>query len=232
MPRLRRPGRPKAPLRPPPTTLTRQIRHLVDEAHGGNLREAADHSGVPYGTLRDLYVGKSTNPGLATVSALGAAYRLDPRWFTDVDAVGEPLTAVTGFLPPDPDLGRGRVGRQIRIPLAAWELSRLFLVLEPYLLSLPPSPRRPILGGATDPELARQRLTGFLLGPLLDGQRAGHLTILGAEPPFRGAARATPEAEAEWQETLRSLGRFWGLVLADLIARAEAARVRTAGSAR
>lgn len=214
-----RPGRPKAPLPPPETSFTRQVRRLVDEAHRGNLREAASHSGLAYGTLRDLYAGRSGAPSLATLEDLTGAYSLPLAWFL---AEGEmpPLTAIVGILPPDPELGRGRQ-RRIGIPLAAWPLARLFLRLEPYLRSLPPAVSRPILGVAPDPESCRERLTSFLLSPLLEAQAAGQLLLLDADPPFRGAEHPSPEQRLEWIELLRELGTFWSRALSGLLRRAE-----------
>jgi hypothetical protein len=191
----------------------------VDEVHLGNLSEATAHSGLPYGTLRDLYDGSSTNPVLKTLEALARAYGLAPGWFADTSG-RPPIGMVEGTLPPDPESGRGHLGRRIAIPLAAWPFARLFLVLEPYLSALPATPDRLILGGAMGPEAVRQRLTGFLFGPLLDAQAAGLLVLLGADPPFRGGERPSPEARREWVETLRRLGRFWEVALSDLLARA------------
>jgi hypothetical protein len=228
VPRSARPaGRPKDPLPPARAALTRQVRRLVDEAHLGNLREAAAHSGLAYGTVRDLYAGRTINPSIGTLTALGAAYALPAGWFTGEAPEATLQAGVTGVLPPDPEVGRGRQGRRILVPLAAWPLARLFLLLEPYLLSLPAGPQRPILAGAGDGDAARQRLTGFLLGPLLEAQGIGQMVLLGADPPFRGGERPSPERRRAWVETLRDLGRFWEGALAELVERAEAYRVRS-----
>jgi hypothetical protein len=218
---LRHPGRPKAPLLPATAVITRQVRRLVDEAHLGNLREAAAHADVPYGTLRDLYAGRSLSPGLLTLQRLADHYRLPLEWFTE-RGVDAPLTALQGILPPDPEVGRGGL-RRINIPLAAWSLARLFLVLEPYLRSLAPGPARPILGGAVDQESCRRRLTEFLLAPLIEAHETGQLVLLGADPPFRGSERPTAEERLIWIATLRRLGDFWSLALGDLLGRAERA---------
>ena len=221
----RHPGRPKAPLLPAAAVITRQARRLVDEAHLGNLREAAAHTGLPYGTLRDLYAGRSVSPGLVTLQRLADRYGLSLEWFTE-RGVDAPLTAVQGILPPDPEVGRGGL-RRIAIPLAAWSLARLLLVLEPYLRSLTPGPGRPILGGAVNHESCRQRLTEFLLAPLIEAHETGQLLLLGADPPFRGTERPTAEQRRIWLATLRRLGDFWSLALGELLGRAEEARVST-----
>lgn len=221
---LRQPGRPKAPLPPASAVITRQVRRLVDEAHLGNLREAAAHADVPYGTLRDLYAGRSLSPGLVTLQRLADGSGLSLEWFTE-RGVDAPLIAVQGILPPDPEVGRGGL-RRIAIPLAAWSLARLFLVVEPYLRSLPPGPARPILGGAVDLESCRQRLTEFLLAPLIEAHEAGQLLLLGADPPFRGSERTTAGQRRIWIATLRRLGDFWSFALGELLGRAEDARGR------
>ena len=218
MPVRRGPGRPKAPLRQDISLVTRSVRRLVDEAHEGNLRQASQHSGVPYGTLRDLYAGRSDAPALSTLHRLAAAYSMPLEWF--LHGEDRPPSALTGILPPDPELGRGRL-RRIAIPLAAWPLARLFLRLEPYLLSLPAGPARPILAGAGDADACRQRLTGFLLAPLIEAQAHGLILMLGAEPCFRGTERVSSERRQEWNGVLCRLGAFWTEALADLLRRAE-----------
>lgn len=214
LPRRQAPGRPRGPLPEASHLLTRRIRRLIDEAHLGNLREAASHTGLAYATLRDLYVGHTISPGLRTVLVISEAYATPLAWFTKDDASASPRLIIEGQLPPDPEFGRGREGRRIRIPLAAWPLARCFLELERELGKLPPRTDRPILGAAVDPDEIRQRLTAFLLGPLLAAQQEGMIQLLGAEPPFRGTARATPEDERAWVEVLRALGKFWERTIA------------------
>lgn len=203
------PGRPRGPLPEARHLLTRRIRRLIDEAHLGNLREAASHTGLPYATLRDLYFGHTTSPGLRTVLVISEAYATPLEWFTREDATAAPRLTLEGQLPPDPDFGRGREGRRIRIPLSAWPLARCFLALERELGRLPPRIERPILGTAVGSVEIRQRLTAYLLEPLLAAQREGLVQILGAEPPFRGTRNPTPEEERAWVDLLRALGKFW-----------------------
>lgn len=210
------PGRPKAPLPDSTQPLTLQIRRLIDQAHLGNLQEAANHTGLPYATLRDLYSGRTSSPGLKTVQHFARAYQLPLEWFTgELDT--EPRLEISGGLPPDPEFGRGRKGRGFRIPLAAWPLARCFLRLERELYTLPPHRDRPIFGAVNDPDECRQLLTAFLLGPLLEAQDAGLLVVLGAEPPFPGAGRPTPEQERQWVDILRDLGRFWERTLSSTL---------------
>ena len=202
------PGRPKGPLPDSRHPLTLQIRRLIDQAHLGNLREAALHSGIPYATLRDLYAGHTGSPGLQTVQAIARAYQLPLEWFTgEIDT--EPRLEIRGALPPDPDYRRGRRGREFRIPLAAWPLARCFFRLERELALLPPSQGRPILGSASDEEECRQLLTEFLLNPLLEAQSQGLAIVYGADPPFPGSERPTREETEAWIAQLRDLGRFW-----------------------
>ena len=213
LPRRQAPGRPKGPLPEARHLLTRRIRRLIDEAHLGNLREAAGHTGLPYATLRDLYFGRTTSPGLKTLVSISQAYGTSLEWFTDDDVGASPRVLIEGQLPPDPEYGRGREGRRIRIPLAAWSFARCFLELERKLTKLAPRNDRPILGSAVDPEEIRRRLTAYLLGPILDAQREGMVRILGADPPFRCTRNASEEEERDWVELLRALGKFWELTL-------------------
>lgn len=214
VPARRSPGRPRRPLTEPSNPLTRRIRRLIDEAHLGNVREASAHAGLPYATLRDLYLGRTTSPGLGTLMALSTSYAVPLDWFTGTDTTA-PRLGIEGELPPDPDFRRGRHGRRLHIPLAAWPLVRCFLRLERRLTALPPRPDRPVLGAATEPEEVRQRLTAFLLAPLLEAQGEGLVTVLGADPAFPGGRRATAEEERAWIAVLRDLGRFWEQTLSD-----------------
>jgi transcriptional regulator with XRE-family HTH domain len=213
VPRRQAPGRPRGPLPEARHLVTRRIRRLIDEAHLGNLREAAAHTGLPYATLRDLYSGRTTSPGLNTLVLIADTYGTSLEWFTRDDPGAAPRLLIEGQLPPDPEYGRGREGRHIRIPLAAWSFARCFLELERTLTKLPPGTDRPIIGSAVDPDEVRRRLTAFLLGPILDAQREGMVRILGAEPPFRGTRNTTEEEDRDWVELLRALGKFWELCM-------------------
>jgi transcriptional regulator with XRE-family HTH domain len=213
LPHRQSPGRPRGPLPEARHLLTGRIRRLIDEAHLGNLREAASHTGLPYATLRDLYFGHTSSPGLRTLLAIAESYQTPLEWFIRDDASASPQLMIEGQLPADPEYGRGREGRSIRIPLAAWPLARCFLELERELGKLPPKIDRPILGAAVDRDEIRRRLSAFLLAPLLAAQGEGLLRILGADPPFRGTRHATPEEEQEWVELLRALGKFWERII-------------------
>ena len=218
------PGRPKGRLPPARRLITRRVRALVAEAHLGNLSEAARHTGLPYGTVRDLYLGRTTRPGLDTLVILAAAYDLTPTWFSDQASTERPGMALETSLPPDPEYRRGSEGRRLDIPLAAWPLARLILLFEGYLPTLPAAPDRPLIGAMNDPGRIRQALVVFLLRPLLEGQQYGYTRVLGADPPFRGTERPDEAQRAAWVTTLRALGSFWERALSDLIAAAEAAQ--------
>ncbi len=218
MPTPRRPGRPKAPLPAVHDLLTRQARRLIDQAHLGNLREAAAHAGLPYGTVRDLYLGPSLRPSAETLHAMATAYGLSLDWFLNEASSEEPVLAIVATLPPDPEFRRGRLGRQFSIPLAAWPLARLVLRLERAFGQRPPLALRALIGPVREPEAIRQQIVIFLIGPLLDAQRVGLATVLGAEPPYPGTHRVTEGQQAAWITTLRQLGEFWESVLDHLIA--------------
>ncbi len=217
-------GRPKGRLPPARKLITRRVRSLVNEAHLGNLSEAARHTGLPYGTVRDLFLGRTTTPGLDTLVVLARAYDLTPNWFIDQTSNERPGMALETSLPPDPEYRRGSEGRRFTIPLAAWPLARLILLFEDYLPTLPASPDRPLIGAQNDRARIRQTLVVFLLRPLMDGQRFGYTRVLGADPPFRGTERADEAQRAAWVATLRALGSFWERALSDLIGAAEAVR--------
>lgn len=150
------------------------------------------------------------------MQAIARAYQLPLEWFTG-ELGSEPRLEIAGALPPDPEFGRGRRGREFRIPLAAWPLARCFLRLEEVLLARSPSLERPILGAVNDPVEVRQLLTEFLLSPLLEAQLQGLIVVFGAEPPFPGAARPTTEQAEAWIAVLRELGRFWERTLSSLL---------------
>ncbi len=218
MPAPRRPGRPKAPLPAVHDLLTRQVRRLVDQAHLGNLREAAAHVALPYGTVRDLYLGPSRRPSAETLHALAEAYGLSLDWFLNEASSEAPVLAIVATLPPDPEFRRGRLGRQFSIPLAAWPLARLVLRLERAFGQRPPLALRTLIGPVREPEAIRQQIVTFLIGPLVEAQRLGLAAVLGAEPPYPGTHRVTEEQRAAWITTLRQLGEFWESALGHLVA--------------
>ena len=84
--------------RPKPTAasatplLTRRVRKLIDLAYGGNVRLASMTTGLPYATLRDLYTGRTLNPGIATLQLLADRHGFSEQWFL--------TTRQAGVLPP------------------------------------------------------------------------------------------------------------------------------------
>lgn len=217
MTRHRRPGRPKSPLPPPESLLTSRVRYLIDRAHLGNLREVATHTGLRYGTIRDLYLGRSLHPSALTLRGLAVSYGLTIDWFLDQSTDQEPLLAITATLPPDPEFRRGREGRRFSIPLAAWPLARLVLRLERVLGHRPATASRPLIGALRDPEGIRQQIVVFLIGPLLEAQRMGLVSVLGADPPYPGTQRARDAEQSAWIATLRRLGEAWESALEPMI---------------
>ena len=218
-----KPGRPKNPLEQPPTEASGAIRLLVDRLHRGNVREASLHTGLPYGTLRQLYSGVTGTPSVRTLEVLAESYRVPLDWFLkEPGDRGRPMPdlSIEGRLPPDPE--SGPAGRRVRIPLAAASLHRVWTLLWRYLRALPATRDRPILGGARDEDEGRRRLTVFLLGPLLAAHEQGEGTAIHAEPPFPGQRRPSAADQEAWLERLIALGRFWETALPDLLARAAA----------
>lgn len=211
-----RPGRPKLPLPPPARPLTARVRLLIDSAHAGNIREGSRFAGIPYATLRDLYRGSVTDPGLDTLQRLASPYGLNPAWFLETGRSDLPgPVAHRGLLPPDPDLSAlHREGRVVEIPLAARSLYQVYSKLWSHLTALPPTRDRPILGGARDPAECRRRLTTFLLEPLLSARALGE-SVLRTTPPLRGEP-----GPGEWVKVLEALGVMWERVLPGLLQRA------------
>jgi len=171
---------------------------------------------MPYATLRDLYRGSVTDPGLDTLQQLATPYGVSPSWFLETGSQDVPgPVAQRGILPPDPDLSAmHREGRAVEIPLAAGALYQVYSTLWSYLTALPPTRERPILGGARDPEECRRRLTTFLLSPLLGAQSLGE-SVLRTTPPLRGE----PDPD-EWVAVLQALGVMWDRALQGLLQRA------------
>lgn len=189
-------------------------------AHDGNVRQASAAIGVAYGTLRDLYMGRALNPGIGTLKRIASAYDIPDAWFTD-EKQGEavPLSGYLGLLPPDPEWKpMHRYSRDVLIPHVAREFAEVWDVLFDYLDGRKPEATRPIVGDATEREFTR-RLTTFLLRPLLEAAQTG-LTQIPVEMPLQGDKmfRSFSDEELEeWAQTLRQLGRFWQIVLKDLL---------------
>lgn len=197
--------------------LTERVRALLHLAHAGNLAEASQATGIPYPTLRDLYVGRTVNPRADTLSRLGSAYGVSLEWFrTAEEPVEEPALGVKGFLPSPPSVGRPRPQlREILIPFAARPFYDVAQRLTEHLEGLPPAPERPIVGEASG-EALRFRLCTFLCQPLLAAERAGvGGVILSYE---EAAGRLDTPAGRAWVRSLSALGRMWQLALGDLLA--------------
>lgn len=219
----RRVGRPRTNRPRATAVVTRRVRRLVDLAHEGNLSEASRVTGLPYPTIRDLYTGRTTNPSAETIEALRKPYHIYPKWFTDAQAPDAvPASGRVGLLALDPRVPRFRRAparyREVLIPFAAWSMYEVYVTLEDWLDSLPPSAERPIVGKATDEEFTK-RLTTFLLGPLLaaDSQLRACNPREGALPLIQNY----DERPEEWARLLRSLGEMWQGALADILTEAK-----------
>lgn len=212
------PGRPRRPLAPPAKPVTRRIRRLVDLVHRGNLAEAARATGVPYPTLRDLYVGRTVNPGLETLEALCAPYGIEVTWLTSEQGPDEvPITGIPVLLPPHPkQAAASRTFREVLIPHAARPMTDIFTWLNRWLESQPAAAERPIVGEATGDAL-RFRLTTFLLQPLLAAEKLGEPDVI---PPVPAGGAVPPEVQSAWIGRLRALGEMWQAALPGLLNRA------------
>ena len=201
-------GRPKAKLAADVPPVTRRVRKLLDQVHGGNLADAQRATGLPYPTLRDLYAGRTANPELATLNQLRAPYGVSLDWFTDLKGEDEvPLGGRVALLPPHPRAAGGaRALRQVLLPYAARTLTAVFAQLEAWLERQAPAPERPVVGEATGDAFAF-RLTTFLLQPLLAAEKLGEEVIPAAAP-------AQPASvDAAWVSRLEALGAMWRALL-------------------
>ncbi len=117
-------GRPKRKLAPPKHLLTSRIRRLINLAHRGNLSAASRATGLPYGTVRDLYRGATLSPGVPTLDTMSRAYGIPLDWFTDdSQGIDVPETGFLGYLELEEGAPEGLpFVRRVRIPLAAWSL--------------------------------------------------------------------------------------------------------------
>ncbi len=211
----RRVGRPKKQLSRAKHLFTRRFRALVHLAHEGNLSEASRSTGLPYPTIRDLYVGRTSNPSFRTLEALADCYGIALEWFREEEEPEEiPIDGRTGYLPPHPEASGARPHlREVLIPFAAWPMYRVFTTLEQRLSEGEPGPERPIVGEASG-DAFLFRLTTFLFQPLLSAERAGAYDVVpeGAEPGDVPAGR-----REQWIGRLRVLGAMWEDVLEDLL---------------
>jgi hypothetical protein len=206
-------GRPKTKLVKPKATVTERVRRLVDLAHDGNVHEASHASGVAYGTLRDLYSGRSTNPNLSTLDALARTYVLYVGWFTDPtqpDAV--PMGGWVCTVPRRAGDTSRQKTRNTVIPFSAWPLVSVVHQLEATLGATPKTRDRPIWGDTENEDEQNLRLATFLLLPILEAERAtGKELVLNADRLVDG------EAQERWILTLRVLGKFWQALLPNAI---------------
>ena len=202
-------GRPKQTLAADVPAVTRRVRKLVDQVHGGNLADAQRATGLPYPTLRDLYAGRTANPELATLDRLRAPYGVSLNWFTEPGSDKEvPLAGRLVLLPPHPRAAAaggvaGRALRQVLLPYAARTLSSVFERLQAWLEQQAPAPERPVVGEATG-DTFTFRLTTFLLQPLLAAEKLGEEVI-------------PASVDAAWVERLEALGAMWRAALARIL---------------
>ena len=209
-----RPGRPRHPLPEPTHQLTKQVRLLIDKAHGGNLSDASRLTGISYPLLRDLYVGRVTGPSLRTLEALQSPYGVDLGWLTEAgapDAIA--VLGWIGLVPPGPtsDTSGSRKLREVLIPFLAWPMYELVSSAERHLREKAPRSGRPIVGEATGDAFSF-RLTTFLLQPLLAAEKLGSGDAILTVARYMAAATSRQERE-RWITGLRHLGGLWRSVL-------------------
>lgn len=209
-------GRPKAKLKTARHHITRRVRRLIDLAHEGNVHEASRATGIPYATVRDLYVGRSANPGHKTLKALVETYGVYDGWFTDSAQPEEVpvsgwVTYVSGF---GSDASRDR-RRDVVIPFAAWPLGNLYEELGDALEVMPVSVNRPIVSDAVEEKEFNRRLGDFFLAPLLLAE-----TVSGKRMVLDHAAPEWDDRteQEKWIRRMRVLGRYWADVLPEMIA--------------
>ncbi len=214
---VKRGRKPSGELAPGKELVTRRVRRLVDLAHDGNVHEASKVSGVPSPTLRALYSGRITNPGLKTLERLGRAYGFYPSWFTDPNASDElPIGGLSFTVRVQIPGGAMRPIREILIPWASWPLPDVYRRLERHLLSLPRGPDRPIIGELGDEpdqqmEMAA-RIAQFLLAPV---DSAAQLAV--AEHVGLAAGWSAADTDDSIR-VLRSIGLFWQQALQSIMA--------------
>lgn len=208
----RKPGRPKGTLPEPAHALTARIRKLIDVAHAGNLTNASRLTGLSYPTLRDLYLGANTTPGLGTLESLRAPYGLELPWFLgEGDGDRIPLLGRKGLLPPAPsEAQRSRTLREVLIPFEAWLMYCTFVDVERELIKLGPGRQRPIVAEASGDAFVF-RLTSFLMQPLLSAEKLG---VAGVIIPSAGTPVDRSSVQhRRWIDRLDGLGRMWRSLL-------------------
>ena len=198
-------GRPRQGLPETEAVVTKQVRLLVNEAHGGNVHEASNVTGVPAATLRALYNGRSANPGLNTLKALGEPYGLMPGWFSGEEPSRHPRMGIDITFRDKLRKGTYEDYRYLGIPWAAWPMPGVFSRLLAHVVSLP-GPVRPLIGelDPTDPTDfidMKAAVAKFLFAPLIAEEDAfGGLLIPDSSHDNRDEAKLN---------RLRLLGLFW-----------------------
>jgi hypothetical protein len=208
-------GRSRPNLKRTTNTLTLRVRRLIDMAHDGNVQAASRATGLPIPTIRDLYLGRSTNPSLKTLTALADTYKVFAEWFSD-EKQGEeiPMGGWVAFIPAVDGSTERRKLRQTVIPFSAWSMKSVAEKLDTALEAIPPSRKRPIVGESRDDEM-NLKLSTFLLQSILDAEKA-----IGREiaPNYAAAPLASRQAGEEWISRMRLLGAYWESILDELIA--------------
>ena len=208
-------GRPRAKLKRATHIVTRRVRRLIDMAHGGNVGEASRATGLPYPTIRDLYLGRSTNPSLRTLKALADTYKVYEQWFLDEGQAEEiPMGGWIAYLPAlDGSIERRKLRKAV-IPFAAWSMKSVAEQLDRVLQATPPSPKRPIVGDSRDDDEFNLKLSTFLFRPILDTERAINREIA---PNYAVAPSFSREMGEQWISRLKLLGSYWESILNELI---------------
>lgn len=211
-------GRPPKPLKPAKALVTKRVRHLIDLAHDGNVHEASKVSGVPSATLRALYTGRITNPELKTLEKLGDSYGFYAGWFTD-PSVSESVPA-GGYLfkvaEPMPQFGITVPGEFV-VPWASWPLPDVVNRYVDYLVALPPTTDRPIIGALVEKSepmtMTNSMVAAFLLAPLFLVETMGQGDALRSV----GEALHDDSRREGMFQRMRKLGLFWQDALSEYL---------------
>lgn len=215
-------GRPRGKLPKARAIVTRRVRSLIDHVHDGNLKEASRATGLPYPTIRDLYVGRTTNPSLQTLERLRAPYHIHLQWFTEEGWKEVPSGGFVGYLPHHPLMARaGLMPREVSIPYTAWPMYEVFATLSDWLDQQPPSPERLIVGDATERQFT-ERLTSFLLQPLLALEKTlEDIDLIVPLMPLVPQNIPSDEDDERWIRTMKALGLFWKAAIPRILETAE-----------
>lgn len=208
-------GRPRAKLKRATHIVTRRVRRLIDMAHGGNVGEASRATGLPYPTIRDLYLGRSTNPSHKTLNALADTYKVYEQWFLD-EGQGEeiPMGGWIAYLPAlDGSIERRKLRKTV-IPFAAWSMKSAAEKLDRALQTIPPSPKRPIVGDSGDDDEFNLKLSTFLFQSILDTERAMGRQLA---PNYAVGPTFSREMDEKWISRLKLLGLYWESIADELV---------------